>query len=116
MAQQNPSFETVLSTPHLNLSAHTFTIFTLPFCQISSVLDFLASDEAATQDLLILDQINQNIVALERQLDKNHRLATQRFSALLQHWSAQHLPQYIHNAQQPDCEHCRLCQRQPTPF
>ena len=85
MAQQIPSFETVQSTPHLNLSAHTFAIYTLLFHQISSVLNLLASDEAATHDLLILDQINQTIVNLERQLDKNHWLATQRFLTLLQH-------------------------------
>ena len=65
MAQQNVSFETVLSTPHLNLSAHTFIIYTLPFDRISSILDLLASDEAATHDLLVLDQINQTIVNLE---------------------------------------------------
>ena len=55
MAQQNPSFETVLSTPHLNLSAHTFIVYTLPFHRIFSILDLLASDKAATHDLLVLD-------------------------------------------------------------
>ena len=65
MAHQNPSFKTIQSTPHLNLSAHTFIIYTLPFHRISSVLGFLASDEAATNDLLILDRINQTIVNLE---------------------------------------------------
>lgn len=77
MAQQNLSFKTVQSAPHFNLSAHTFAIHTLPFHRISSVLDLLASDKATTQDLLILDRINQTIVNLERQLDKNHWLATQ---------------------------------------
>ena len=65
MAQQNVSFKTVLLTPHLNLSTHTFARYTLPFDQISFVLDLLASDEAATHNLLALDQINQLIVALE---------------------------------------------------
>ena len=65
MAQQNASFETILSDPHFNLSAHTFARYTLPFDKISSILDFLASDKAATHDLLALDQINQLIVALE---------------------------------------------------
>ena len=111
MAQQNLSFETIQSTPHLNLSAHTFAIHTLPFHRISSILDLLTSDEAATQDLLILDRINQTIVNLERQLNENHWLATQRFLALLQHRLAQRLPQYIHDIQQLDCGHCRLCRR-----
>ena len=86
MAQQNPqvpSFETVLSDPHFNLSAYTFAVYTLPFNNISSVLDLLAHDKTATHDLLILDQINQTIVGLERQLDENHRLATQQFLTLL---------------------------------
>ena len=65
MAQQIPSFETVQSTSHLNLSARTFAIYTLLFHRISSVLNLLVSDEAATHDLLILDQINQTIVNLE---------------------------------------------------
>ena len=65
MAQQNISFETVLSDPHFNLSAHTFARHTLPFDKISSILDFLASDEAVVHDLLALDQINQSIIALE---------------------------------------------------
>ena len=59
MAQQNTSFETILSDPHFNLSAHTFARYTLLFDKISSILDFLASDEAVTHDLLALDQINQ---------------------------------------------------------
>ena len=82
--QENPSFTTLLSDPHFNLSAYTFNIYTLPFDKISFVLDLLAHDEAATQDLLILDQINQTIIGLERQLDENHRLAAQQFSTLLQ--------------------------------
>ena len=96
MAQQNPSSETIQSTPHLNLSAHTFAFFTLPFNRISLILNLFASDEAATHDLLVLDWINQTIVNLERQLDKNHWLAAQRLLTLLQHQSAQQLPQYIH--------------------
>ena len=116
MAQQNVSFETILSTPHLNLSAHTFAIYTLPFDRISSILNLLASDEAATHDLLALDQINQTIVNLEQRLDEHHRLAALRFSSLLRHQIAQQLPQQIHNAQQLDCGHCRLRHRQPTPF
>ena len=82
--QENPSFTTPLSNPHFNLSAHTFAVHTLPFNNISSVLDLLTHDDAATQNLLILDQINQTIVGLERQLDENYRLATQHFSTLLQ--------------------------------
>ena len=72
MAQQNLSFETILSTPHLNLSAHTFTVYTLP--------------------------------------------SAQRLSTLLRHRIAQQLPQQIHNTQQLDCRHCRLCHQWPTPF
>ena len=113
MAQQNISFETVLSDPHFNLSAHTFAKYTLPFDKISSILDLFASDEAATHDLLALDQVNQSIVALEWQIDEHHRLATLKFSSLLQHLIAQRLP---HEKQQPDCGCCRLCQRQPTLF
>ena len=114
--QQNLSFKTILSTPHLNLSAHTFAVYTLPFDRISSILDLLASDEAATHDLLVLDWINQTIVNLEWQLNKNHRLAAQRLSTLLWHWIAQQLPQQIHNAQQLDCGHCQLCHWKPTSF
>ena len=116
MAQQNVSFKTVLSTPHLNLSAHTFAKYTLPFDNISSILDLLASDKAATHDLLALDQINQSIVALERCLDEHHQLAALKFSSLLRHPIAQQLPQQIHDAQQLDCGHCRLHCWQPTPF
>ena len=65
MAQQNISFKAVLSDPHFNLSAHTFAKYTLPFNKISSILDPLASDEAAIHNLLALDQVNQSIVALE---------------------------------------------------
>ena len=83
MAQQNISFKTVLSDPHFNLSAHTFAKYTLPFDKISSVLDLLASDEAATHDLLALDQVNQSIVVLEQCLDEHHCLATLKFSSLL---------------------------------
>ena len=116
MAQQNVSFETVLLTPHLNLSAHTFAKYTLPFDKISSVLDLLASDEAATHNLLALDQINQLIVALERCLDKHHQLAALKFSFLLQHSIAPQLPQRIHDVQHLDCGHCRLRHQQLTPF
>ena len=116
MAQRNVSVETVLSTPHLNLSAHTFAKYTLPFNKISSILDLLASDEATTHDLLALDQINQSIVALERCLDKYHQLAALKFSSLLQHPIAQQLPQQIHDDQQPNCGHCRLRRQQPTPL
>ena len=116
MAQQNASFETVLSDPHFNLSAHTFARYTLPFNKISSILDLLTSDEAATHDLLALDQINQSIVALERRLDEHHWLAALKFSSLLWHPITQQLPQQIHKNQQPDCGRCRLCCRQPTPF
>ena len=103
MAQQNVSFETVLSDPHFNLSAHTFARHTLPFDKISSILDLLASDKGATHDLLALDQINQAIVALEHRLDEHHRLAALKFSSLLRHPIAQQLPQQIHDSQQPDC-------------
>ena len=66
MAQPNPpTFETVLSIPHYNLLAHTFTVHSLPLHRISAVLDLLASDLATTRNLLILDQINQTIVNLE---------------------------------------------------
>ena len=99
-----------------NLSAHTFAMYTLPFDRISFILDLLSSNKIATCDLLVLDQINQTIVNLEWQLDKNHCLAAQRFSALLQHWLAQQIPQRIHDAQQLDCGRCRLCHQQPTPF
>ena len=116
MAQQNVSFEIILSDPHFNLSTHTFARYTLPFDKISSILDLLASDETATHDLLALDQINQSIVALERHLDEHHQLAPLKFSSLLRHPIAQKLPQQIHKNQQPDCGCCRLRRQQPTPF
>ena len=119
MAQHNqdaPTFTTLVSDPHFNLSAHTFAIHTLPFHQISFVLDLLTNDDAATQNLLTLDQINQTIVGLERQLDENHRLAAQHFSTLLQRQTAQHLSQRLHKHLNPDCGRCRLRCRRPTPF
>ena len=119
MAQQNqdaPTFTTLVSDPHFNLSAHTFAVHTLPFHHISFVLDLLTNDDAATQNLLTLDRINQTIVGLEQQLDENHRLAAQHFSTLLQQQTAQHLPQHLHKHLNPDCGRCRLRQRQPTPF
>ena len=91
MAQQvqdTPTFTTLVSDPHFNLSAHTFAVHTLPFHQISFVLDLLTNDDAATQNLLTLDRINQTIVGLERQLDENHRLAAQHFSTLLRRQTA----------------------------
>ena len=114
--QDAPTFTTLVSDPHFNLSAHTFTVHTLPFHQISFVLDLLTNDDAATQNLLTLDQINQTIVGLERQLDENHRLAAQHFSTLLQQQTAQHLPQRLHEHLNPDCGRCRLRRRRPTPF
>ena len=51
MAQQNqeiPTFTTLLSDPHFNLSAHTFAVHTLPFHNISFALDLLLHDKAAT--------------------------------------------------------------------
>ena len=91
MAQQNqdaPTFTTLVSDPHFNLSAHTFAIHTLPFNNISFVLDLLTDNYDATQNLLTLDRINQTIVGLERQLDENHRLAAQHFSTLLRRQTA----------------------------
>ena len=82
--QDAPTFTTLISDPHFNLSAHTFAVHTLPFHNISFVLNLLPNDNAATQNLLTLDRINQTIVGLEQQLDENHRLATQHFSTLLQ--------------------------------
>ena len=73
----SPTFETILSIPHYNLSAHTFTIHTLPLHQISSIIDLLASDPVVTHDLLVLDQINQTVLNLEQQLDEQHHLAVQ---------------------------------------
>ena len=119
MPQQNqdsPSFTTLLSDPHFNLSAHTFAIHTLPFSNISFVLDLLTDDDAATQNLLTLDRINQTIVSLERQLDENHRLAARHFSTLLQRQTTRHLPQQLHEYLHPDCGRCRLRHRWPTPF
>ena len=110
MAQQNqdtPTFTTLLSDPHFNLSAHTFAMHTLPFCRISFVLDLLTNDDATTQNLLTLDWVNQTIVGLERQLDENHRLAAQHFSTLLQQQTAQHLPQCLHKHLNLECGHCR---------
>ena len=78
MAQQNqdtPTFTTPLSDPHFNLSAHTFARDTLTFNNISFALDLLLHDDAATQNLLTLDRINQTMVGLEQQLDEHHRLA-----------------------------------------
>ena len=63
--QENPTFTTLLSDPHFNLSAHTFAMHTLPFHNISFVLDLLSHNNAATQNLLTLDRINQTIVGLE---------------------------------------------------
>ena len=119
MAQQvqdAPTFTTLVSNPHFNLSAHTFAVHTLPFHQISFVLDLLTNNDAATQNLLTLDQINQTIVGLERQLDKNHWLAAQHFSTLLRRQTARHLPQRLHEHLNPDCRRCRLRHRRPTPF
>ena len=117
MAQpSSPTFETVLSIPHYNLLAHTFAIHTLPLHWISLILDLLASDPAATHDLLLLDQVNQMIVNLEWQLDEQHQLAVQWFSTLLQHQSASRLPQHIQNIEHSDCWHCWIWHWQPTPF
>ena len=117
MAQlSSPTFETILSIPHYNLSAHTFAIHTLPLHQISSIIDLLASDPTATHDLLLLDQVNQTIVNLEQQLDEQHQLAAWCFSTFLQHQSASWIPQHVHDIEQPDCRHCRIQRWQPTPF
>ena len=119
MDQQNqkiPTFTTQLSDPHFGLSAHTFAMHTLPFDNISFALDLLLHDEAATQNLLALDWINQTIVGLEWQLDENHRLAAQQFSSLLRWQAAQHFPQWLHDHLHPDCGRCRLRRRIPTPF
>ena len=96
MAQQNqtsPTFLTQFSDPHFNLSAHTFARDTIPFNNISFALDLLTHDDAVTRNLLVLDRINQTIIGLERQLDEQHRLATQRFSSLLQRHSVRNFPQ-----------------------
>ena len=106
MTQPNsPTFETVLSIPHYNLSAHTFAVHTLPLHHISAIVDFLTSNPAATWDLLVLDQINRTIVNLEQQLDKQHHLAAQCFSLLLTHQSTSQILQHIHDIKQPDCQH-----------
>ena len=104
------TFETVLSVPHYNLSAHTFAIHTLPLHWISSIIDILASNPIVTCDLLVLDQINQTILNLEQQLDEQHHLAAWQFSILLTHQSASWIPQHIHDIKQPDCWHCQIWQ------
>ena len=106
----------LFSTPILTYPLTLFAVHTLPFDKFSFVLDLLTHDNATTQNLLVLDRINQTIVGLEQQLDENHRLATQHFSTLLWRQAAQHLPQQIHDAQNPDCGRCWLRCRQPTPF
>ena len=112
----SPAFKTILFVPHYNLSAHTFAVHTLPLHQISSVIDLLASDLAATHDLLVLDQINQTIVNLKQQLDEQHQLAVRHFSILLSHQSASRVPQLIHNVKQPDCWHCQIWCWWHTPY
>ena len=102
--------------PHFDLSAYTFTRDTIPFNNISFALDLLTHDEAATQNLLVLDRVNQAIIGLERQLDEHRRLATRHFSSLLHQHSTQHFPQRFHEYLYPNCGRCRLRQRQPTPF
>ena len=82
MAQQNqnsPTFTTQFSDPHFNLSAYTFARDTIPFNNISFALDLLTHDDAATQNLLILDQINQTIIGLERQLDDGNMASSLLF-------------------------------------
>ena len=73
MAQQNqtPIFTTQFSDPHFDLSAYTFARDTIPFNNISFALDLLTHDNAATQNLLILDRVNQAIIGLEQQLDEH---------------------------------------------
>ena len=119
MAQQNqnsPTFITRFSEPHFNLSAYTFTRDTIPFNNISFALDLLTHDDAATQNLLVLDRINQTIIGLERQLDEHRRLAAQHFSSLLQRHSVQNFPQRFHDYLHPNCGCCHLRRRRPTPF
>ena len=119
MAQRNqnsPIFTTQFSDPHFDLSAYTFARDTIPFNNISFALDLLTHDEAATQNLLILDRVNQAIIGLERQLDEHRQLATRHFSSLLQQHSAQHFPQRFHEYLYPNCGRCRLRRRRPTPF
>ena len=96
--------------------AHTFTVHSLPLHRILAVLDLLASDQAATCNLLILDQINQTIINLEWQIDEHHQLATQQFSLLLQHRSAHRIPQHVHNIEQLDCQCCQIRCRWPNHF
>ena len=114
--QNSPIFTTQFSNPHFDLSAYTFARDTIPFNNISFALDLLTHDEAATQDLLILDRVNQVIISLERQLDQHRWLATRQFSSLLQRHSTQHFPQRFHEYLYPSCGHCRLRRRRPTPF
>ena len=117
MAQRaSPIFTTQFSEPHFNLSAYTFARDTIPFNNISFALDLLTHDEAATQNLLILDRLNQAIIGLERQLDEHRRLAARHFYSLLQRNSTQHFPQRFHEYLYPDCGRCRLRRRRPTPF
>ena len=119
MAQQNqnsPTFITRFSDPHFNLSAHTFTRDTIPFNNISFALNLLTHDDAATQNLLMLDRINQTIIGLERQLDEHHRLVARYFSSLLQRHSARTFPQQFYDHLHLDCGRCRLRRRRPTPF
>ena len=111
----SPAFETIFSIPHYNLSAHTFAVHTLPLYWISSIINLLASDPVATCDLLVLDQINQTILSLKQQLDKQHCLTAWHFSTLLSHQSASQIPQHIHDIEQPDCRHCQIQWWQPTP-
>ena len=61
----SPTFKTVLSVPHYNLSAHTFAMHTLSLHQISSIIDLLSSDPVATHDLLTLDQVDQTVLNME---------------------------------------------------
>ena len=114
--QNFPTFTTQFSEPHFDLSAYTFARDTVPFNNISFALDLLTHDEAATQNLLILDRVNQAIIGLERQLDEHRRLATRHFSSLLQRHSTQHFPQRFHEYLYPNCGRCRLRRRRPTPF
>ena len=109
-------FTTQFSDPHFDLSAYTFARDTIPFNNISFALDLLTHDDAATQNLLTLDRVNQAIIGLERQLDEHRLLATRHFSSLLQRHSAQHFPQRFHEYLYPNCGRCHLRRRRPTPF
>ena len=95
----SPTFETVFSISHYNMSAHTFAVHTLPLHWISAIINLLASDPA-----------------LKWQLDEQHCLAAQQFSLLLTHQSASWIPQHIHDVKQPDCWHCWIWQWRPTPY